>query len=1121
MIRSFCHVTCFIVFSFTSVLAQKLPFTNYTPDNEISPLPGAAVYGSYQDRSGYLWMCVYSAGMVRYDGHRMELYTLADGLSALSVMNVLEDRYGRLWVLSDMGVVVSEKPVSYYNFGRRVKFSSSIGAVTLAETSVSQIGVNCLTGDGKDHVWMGTTGMGIIRYTFHGADSVTVDTLKTNTAGNDNNATVYALLSRSDGSLWAAVEGGLLVYPNGSDSFRTVRLPESESGSNTHVFYETGDKTLLGGCANGLVWKFDGQNGDGKINTVNHRLNNTIYSILETSDKTLWIASDGDGVLKLDHGPADHGIVYTSRNGLLSESVRCVALDREGNLWFSQVGGVSKLRANYNAFINLTPDSYNNTRAAELDPNISGIFPPGSASNMENIWVGSNKGAFCIKPNWNVDILNTRQGLSSNTVYDVAVDGKGRIWIGTFTGLNCISFDGHLPAPLGNYPVKDISILDRKARLSFFDTGIIGVCTIHQIPLSPLDKKETESLWFNSYRQLVCYADNEWFVFGEASGLPPSIIYAITFDDRGYLYVGTGDRGLYRSDRPVSLSYMRQAVGTYGGSLQRERRSPVFMPLWNRDNGAPFNDPQELVWVDRALWVGSASNGLAVLEGDSLRMTAHFGANNGLLNLNVISMAVSPVTHSLWAGTNDGIYEIDAKTKTILRKIDKQNGLLSSETNWLEALAFDDKGNLYFGTPKGLSIYRPQYDTRNSVPPVLRFNEIKFSENLHGNNELVLEYAALSFANEKRVRYKTRLKGYDDGWSGETGDVKIRYTNLPAVLFSKDYTFEVTACNNHGVWSIEPLSYTFRVTPAWWLRWWAFLIYMSGFSLLFIGVRWFTVHWREILMPKTKYIAHYKLQELLGEGGMGKVFKAYDTMDKKTVAVKVLNRDIEQSVDGIRRFIKEAEIGRKLDHPNIVKIYDAGRIDEARYLTMEFVEGITLKQLIREKSQLDITEAVRIAVQILEGLKVIHENDIIHRDIKSDNIMIEKNSSVKIMDFGLARTKGLTTIVNREQLVGTLAYMSPEQTIGKSVDFRSDIYSVGIILYEMIYGVLPFRGNNEMELIMAIHNETPSYSNDGGSPDERRKHINSIIAQCINKDPGMRFPSCREISNALLSLADK
>lgn len=1116
MCKIFCYLICLIILAVTPASAQKLPFTNYTPDNEISPLPGAAIYKSHQDKLGYLWFCVYSAGLVRYDGHRMELYNIADGLSALSVMNVMEDTYGRLWVLSDMGLAVSEKPLSYYSHGSRVKFTAYIGGTRLAETSVSQIGVNCLTSDGKGHVWLGTTGLGIIRYTLRAADSVSVDTLKTNIPESGNNSTVYAILARSDGTLWASIENEILVYPPGSDSFKIFPSSKEIPRSNTHVFYEDADKVLWGGRADGWIWKLDVRSGIEKMIFVNHQLRNTVYSILQTSDRTFWIGSDGDGVLKLNDRSYE-GVVYKSTNGLVSESVRFVTSDREGNLWFSQVGGLSKLRANFEAFINLTPDSYLGAKAADLDPNISGIFPPNSAFKNGNIWAGSNKGAFCIQPNTEVAILNARHGLSSNTVYDITMDEKGRVWIGTFTGLNCVTFNSDIPSPLGKYPARDISIFNNKAKLTYYDVGIIGVCGNYKIKLDTEKNSVIESLWFNSYRQLSCYAGNEWFVFGDASGLPSSIIYAITFDSLGYLYVGTGDRGLYRSTEPISMPALKKMPRKNGSSYGREVSSVAFMPFWNRDKGAPFNDPQELVWIGQSLWVGSASNGLAVLEGNPLSMTAHFTAESGLSNLNVISMAVSPVTHSLWAGTNDGLYEIDVKSKKILRQIGKQNGLLSSETNWLEAVAFDESGLLYFGTPKGLSIYRPQFDKRNSVPPVLRFNEVKFSENLHGNNELSLEYAALSFANEKRVRYKTRLVGFDDGWSAETGDVKIRYTNLPAVLFSKTYTFEVTACNNHGVWSKEPLAYTFNVAPAWWLRWWAFMIYLSGFTLLFIGMRWFMIHWREIVMPKTKYIAHYKLQELLGEGGMGKVFKAYDTMDKKTVAVKVLNRDIEQSVDGIRRFLKEAEIGRKLDHPNIVKIYDAGRIDDARYLTMEFVEGVTLKQLIKEKNKLDMNHGVVITEQILQGLKVIHENDIIHRDIKSDNIMIEKNGSVKIMDFGLARTKGLTTIVNREQLVGTLAYMSPEQTIGKSVDFRSDLYSVGIMLYEMIYGLLPFRGNNEMELIMAIHNETPPYINDG-LPDGDNLKINSIIAKCIEKDPGMRFQSCTDILNVLDSV---
>ncbi len=1086
--------------------AQKLPFTSYTPDNEIAPLPGAAVYRTYQDRLGYVWMCIYSAGLVRYDGHRMEQYTLADGLSALTVMNMSEDPSGRLWVLSDIGLIVSDRPLSQYPEGSRVRFTRTVGHSELEEVSVSQIGINTLAVDKAGRVWLGTTGLGVLRYTMFGSDSVKVDVFQTAAVQNGKNRTVYALLPRKDGSLWVSVDNEVLLHREDSSQF--VKAPVPTVFGNTHAFFESSDETLWGGCADGRIWRLP--KGAPIAESINHQLTNAVYSIFQHAER-MWMASDGDGVLCFENSASAEGMVLTNRNGLLSRSVRYVSADREGNLWFAQVGGVSKLRANYKAFINLTPDSYSGENSAETDPNISGIYPPASFGRSV-MWTGTSKGVLAVDPKLNIEVIDARRGLSSNTVYDVTKDSKGRMWIGTFDGLNCISFDAASPRPLGHFPARDISIFGKKGRMSFYDAGIIGVCNIQMI--NDGDKK-TESLWFNSYRQLVCYADEEWYVLGEASGLPPSIIYAVAFDDRDYLYVGTGDRGLYRSKFPVTLNDMKQWLGSKGGGpYGREVTRGLFEPVWNASNGAPFNDPQELLWLDSALWVGSASNGLAVLIGEPLSMTAYLTADSGLKNMNVISMGLSPRSHTIWAGTNDGLYEIDPRSRKILRIVTRQSGLLSSETNWLEALAIDEEGTIYFGTPKGLSVYFPALDIRNPVPPLIRFSETRFNESLSGDNELVLEYAALSFANEKLVRYKTRLTGYDTEWSSETRENKIRYTNLPAIFFSKDYTFEVTACNNDGVWSPEPLRYTFRVTPAWWLRWWAFIIYLCGFSVLFVGVRWVGLHWREILMPKTKYIAHYKLQELLGEGGMGKVYKAYDTMNKQIVAVKVLNQDIEQSVDGIRRFIKEAEIGRKLDHPSIVKIFEAGTVDKNRYLTMEFVEGITLKQYIKERSRLPLDEAVRIAGEILEGLRVIHTNDIIHRDIKSENVMIRKDGGLKIMDFGLARTKGLTTIVNREQLVGTLAYMSPEQTIGKSVDFRSDIYSVGVILYEMVYGSLPFNGNNEMELIMAIHNQVPAELSHEPA-DEALRSINIVIASCLEKDPGKRFQSCGDALTAL------
>jgi signal transduction histidine kinase len=201
--------------------------------------------------------------------------------------------------------------------------------------------------------------------------------------------------------------------------------------------------------------------------------------------------------------------------------------------------------------------------------------------------------------------------------------------------------------------------------------------------------------------------------------------------------------------------------------------------------------------------------------------SARVTRDEGLEAENVSSMAFSPVTGSLWIGTNRGLTEIDPKERVITQTVRRQDGLVDNEIWWLGSVAAGDDGTIYFGTAKGLAAYRPALDGPNLSIPPLAFNDTRFSQDSRGNNELSIEYSALSFSNERRVRYKTRLIGYDKDWSSPTPDNKIRYTNLPALLFPKEYVFEVVAANDDGLWTETPIQYAIFVQPPWWFRWWS------------------------------------------------------------------------------------------------------------------------------------------------------------------------------------------------------------------------------------------------------------------------------------------------------------
>ncbi|MCH7774506.1 MAG: serine/threonine protein kinase, partial [Bacteroidetes bacterium] len=226
-----------------------------------------------------------------------------------------------------------------------------------------------------------------------------------------------------------------------------------------------------------------------------------------------------------------------------------------------------------------------------------------------------------------------------------------------------------------------------------------------------------------------------------------------------------------------------------------------------------------------------------------------------------------------------------------------------------------------------------------------------------------------------------------------------------------------------------------------------------------------------------KTISHYKILEKLGGGGMGVVYKAEDTNLDRTVALKFLPPHMLSDKEAEQRFISEAKAASSLDHPNICTIHDINKTeDDQFYIVMGYYTGETLKKKVGA-GPLQIDTAINYATQIAAGLVRAHEAGIVHRDIKPANIMITDRNEVKILDFGLAKTSGEPSITKLGSTVGTVSYMSPEQTKGEEVDHRTDIWSLGVVLYQMLSGSLPFQGDYEQAIIYSILNEEPTLLN--------------------------------------------
>ncbi len=283
-------------------------------------------------------------------------------------------------------------------------------------------------------------------------------------------------------------------------------------------------------------------------------------------------------------------------------------------------------------------------------------------------------------------------------------------------------------------------------------------------------------------------------------------------------------------------------------------------------------------------------------------------------------------------------------------------------------------------------------------------------------------------------------------------------------------------------------------------------------------------------------LKHYVVEEVLGNGGMGVVYRARDTRLERPVAIKFLKPELVADPDRKTRFLREARAAAAVTHPAIAQVYDIDEDDGTTFIAMEYVDGRTVGRLVAD-GELDLMGSVEITLQIAEGLAKAHEADIIHRDIKSDNIMVTREGHAKLLDFGIAKLRdaragdtevdlrtpsdGWTMTVERARtlpgaIVGTVPYMSPEQARGQALDPRSDIFSLGVVLYEMVTGALPFKGDTPLDTMHAIAFEEPKPVNSVRRNLPPKVHM--IVARCLRKRREDRYPDARALAADLKHL---
>lgn len=273
-----------------------------------------------------------------------------------------------------------------------------------------------------------------------------------------------------------------------------------------------------------------------------------------------------------------------------------------------------------------------------------------------------------------------------------------------------------------------------------------------------------------------------------------------------------------------------------------------------------------------------------------------------------------------------------------------------------------------------------------------------------------------------------------------------------------------------------------------------------------------------MIMKGQKINDRYQIIKSIGEGGMANVYLAYDTILDRNVAVKVLRGDLATDDKFVRRFQREALSASSLSHPNIVEVYDVGEDNGSYYIVMEYIEGKHLKELIKKRGKLTLSEVIDIMSQVCDGLATAHDSYIIHRDIKPQNIMILDSGLVKITDFGIAMALNSTQLTQTNSVMGSVHYLPPEQASGKGSTMQSDIYSMGILMYELLTGTLPFRGENAVEIALKQLKE-PIPNLKTKIPDVPNSIVN-IVKRATAKNPKNRYTDAREMLDDIKTAMD-
>jgi ligand-binding sensor domain-containing protein/tRNA A-37 threonylcarbamoyl transferase component Bud32 len=1065
-------------------------------------LSQTSVYCVYQDSRGFIWVGT-QGGLNKYDGYRFTIYTHdpknPHSVSNNIILSICEDDSGSIWfgtLTGGLNHFVREKEIFYhytYNADN--------------PNSLSHNRVFSIIEDRRGFLWIGTRGGlnkfdretgRVTRYTHdpHNPDSISHDK-------------VLRLFEDRSGILWIGTIGGGLNQLNRETGTFTCYMhnpddPHSLSDNIIFSIYQDRKGNLWVGTRLGGLNRFVPETGKFihyKNNPADpHSLsNNFVWSIYEDSLGNLWVGTN-NGLNRFHNktGTFSRYHAVTDDSKSLSDNVITSMLeDRSGVLWIGTWGG--GLSKTY-----LKKKKFSQYQAHGNDPHslsnniIFAIYE--SPSEPGVMWIGTyggglnqffrETGTFA---HYQHDPQNPRS-LSNNSVTDICEDQTGALWIGTNGGgINQFNrdsqqFTSYQANPNNNsYSLKDNVV----NRLYKDRSGVLWVGT------------ETGGLYTFDHQ-------NQRFLPFQAAALGDHVVTSLHEDQTGFLWFGTQTGGVFRCRRETHQFDHFHSDQDHPESLDGNWVTVI------------YEDQSGILWI-------GTPEGLNKFDPIKKSFPNYPGkdhpANRGIAGI------LEDNQGNLWVSCNKGLAKFNPQTGSF-RKYETKDGLQSTEFN-TAACCKAVSGEMFFGGTNGFNAFFPEEITDNPfIPPVVvtsfkKFNQpVQLPTHISETKELKLsyndsiisfEFASLCFVNPLENQYAYMLEGLTYLWIYLGNKHDITFTSLDP----GEYRFRVKGSNIDGIWNEAGTAIKLIITPPFWKTSWFMVISFLLFAIVsYLIISFARKHLKLITFWKKKnYIGHYRITARIGSGGMGVVYKAYHVMGKKktkSVALKVIREEFTTDEMQRKRFLNEALLIDRLDHPNIVNVIERGEYNNQLFLVMEMLEGESLAELIRKNVKFSIQEAAGIMNQLVDALAKIHEKGIIHRDLKPENIMVmEKEETryfVKLLDFGLARDQTLTRLTETGEILGTINYLPPERISRQTLSPAGDIYSLGIIFYEMLTLEKPFLGETPVDIIKCILEKEPLEP--GKFRPDLADELNRLILDMMIKEPEKR-PSLEVVKTSI------